>query len=404
MPKIRLITILLLLTSRSVVQSITFTNDTFIDSGDVTYDGQDIIVNGCTLTVNGVHNFNSLQVINDGVVTHSTTTDDKLSFRIRLTVAQDLTIAEDCKISADGKGYGSGSGPGAGGAGYCGGGGGYGGSGGQAIVDGEGGLVYGSITEPNALGSGGGSARGYYAGGSGGGVIHLTVSGTLTVEGSITANGSNVSESGGGSGGSIYVTAGTLAGRGIISGSGSENGAAGTIFTKPSGQELGDLLINNGGQSTVKAVLTPLISSDMFNEITVANQAHLELSVPDVPTVNQLTIANEGFVYLQTTITTISNLHVKSGGMLSHHAGQIGFDLRVPGDVTIDSGGSISADGKGYGSEGGPGAGGGGYCGGGGGYGGSGGWASVDGEGGLVYGSITEPNALAHVRHFVDNF
>ena len=58
-------------------------------------------------------------------------------------------------------------------------------------------------------------------GGAGGGAIRLVVSGSLTNNGAITANGGfgNIC-SGGGSGGSVYVTTGTLAGAGIFAANG----------------------------------------------------------------------------------------------------------------------------------------------------------------------------------------
>ncbi len=412
-------------------QPVAFTSNTQIDAGDATYDGRDIVVSGCTLTITGTHSFSSLQAINSATVTHSAAIAGQPDRRIGLTIARDVMIAAGCKVSADGKGYGSGGGLGAGVAGDYGGGAGYGGSGGRAHNGAAGGLSYGSIPEPNALGSGGGKAPSY-EGGAGGGVIRLTVGGTLTIEGSLTANGIGAHYAGSGSGGSIYVSAGTLAGKGTISanggsdtysysygggggggriavycntraftgtvsacgGSGAENGAAGTIFTRLAGQVLGDLLIDNGGRSATASALTALASSETFNEVTVANQATLDLSAPDILTVNQLTIVDKGFVCLQTRMSSIANLRVKSGGTLSHLAGRGGFDLRVPGSVTIDSGGSISADGKGYGSGGGLGAGVAGDYGGGAGYGGSGGRAHNGAAGGLSYGSIPEPNAL----------
>ncbi|NQU26017.1 MAG: RHS repeat protein, partial [Candidatus Nealsonbacteria bacterium] len=60
----------------------------------------------------------------------------------------------------------------------------------------------------------------------------LTVDGRLTVDGAITATGNNgISPQGGGSGGSVYVTAGTVAGAGIIAANGgiggSNNGGGG---------------------------------------------------------------------------------------------------------------------------------------------------------------------------------
>ena len=67
------------------------------------------------------------------------------------------------------------------------------------------------------LGSGGSGGYSSPAGGAGGGSIRLIVTGTLTNNGTITANGTGAGGcSGGGSGGSIYTTAGTLAGTGVF--------------------------------------------------------------------------------------------------------------------------------------------------------------------------------------------
>ena len=57
------------------------------------------------------------------------------------------------------------------------------------------------------------------AGGRGGGIIHLNVRDFLHVEGKISANGkdaTNVGYSGGGAGGSIYITTNTLEGAGTL--------------------------------------------------------------------------------------------------------------------------------------------------------------------------------------------
>ena len=50
---------------------LTFTSNTTIGTGDPTYDGQDLVVSNCTLTVNGAHNFASLLLTNGTVLTHS---------------------------------------------------------------------------------------------------------------------------------------------------------------------------------------------------------------------------------------------------------------------------------------------------------------------------------------------
>ena len=53
----------LLASTPSLLRAATFTINTTINSGDTTYDAQDIVVSGCTLTVNGPHSFNSLQIV-----------------------------------------------------------------------------------------------------------------------------------------------------------------------------------------------------------------------------------------------------------------------------------------------------------------------------------------------------
>ena len=104
-----------LLICTTMVQGVTFTSDTLIDTNNFTYDGNDIIVDGCVLTINGQHQFNSLQIINAGVLTHSAATAGQADYKIDLTITQDITIATGCFISADSKGYGSNNGLGAGG-------------------------------------------------------------------------------------------------------------------------------------------------------------------------------------------------------------------------------------------------------------------------------------------------
>lgn len=91
--------------------------------------------------------------------------------------------------------------------------------------------TYGSSTNPVLYGSSGGG--GYHTntgpGGGAGGVVHLTISGTLTVSGSIKADGGNGvysggwSGGGGGSGGSVNLRTAGLAGSGAIT----ANGGAG---------------------------------------------------------------------------------------------------------------------------------------------------------------------------------
>ncbi len=140
--------------------------------------------------------------------------------RLQLTVLGDATVEAGGAINLDGRGYGGGSGPGVGQAAYYypsgaghGGRGGYGRNGDDVPT--PGGSVYGSEAMPVELGSGGGrSGESGAAGGAGGGAVQLTVAGTLTMNGGLTAGG--VNGAAGGSGGSILLSVGQLAGNGVI--------------------------------------------------------------------------------------------------------------------------------------------------------------------------------------------
>ena len=145
-----------------------------------------------------------------------------------------LTVAAGGVIESNGLGYGSESGPGkgahiagsfaqAGGGGY----GGLGGSGGgNSAVSGD---VYGDVKIPISLGSGGGNMSASGTGGAGGGAIRMVITGTLTINGTLSANGANgcpcdLEAGGGGSGGSVSIKANALVGSGTIQANGGDGG------------------------------------------------------------------------------------------------------------------------------------------------------------------------------------
>lgn len=117
-----------------------------------------------------------------------------------------------------------------------------GGGGGTAGAGGAAGSAYGNERVlPVIGGSGGGGAGGTNvfvggAGGGGGGAIVIASSGSITINGTVSANGgsgaspsagqSYYSGGGGGSGGSIRLIANTIAGNGAISASGGSGGSA----------------------------------------------------------------------------------------------------------------------------------------------------------------------------------
>ncbi len=196
--------------------AIILTEDTSIPAGDPTYEGLDLVVDGCTMTLSGTHMFNSLWVVSGGVMTPSPAPNGEPTSPIDLTIAAELIVDSSSRVDLSGHGYAAGQGPGRGDYLQAGAGAGYGGLGGS--IDGlPGGRIYGSPTDPLDVGSGGG---GDANGGSGGGALRLVVA-DLQVEGSLLANGLNGGlGGGGGSGGCINLRVGSLGGGGLIQANG----------------------------------------------------------------------------------------------------------------------------------------------------------------------------------------
>ncbi len=166
----------------------------------------------------------NLTVASGGLLTGSSgqTTLDLLVFG-------NVVVAPGGVIAVDGRGFAQAAGPGAGlSIEETGSGAGYGGVGGASATA-PGGASYGSSNQPVDFGSGGGFGSGGPLGGSaGGGALRLNVGGILTVDGQLSADGEPglQDNSGGGSGGSLWVTAGTLAGSGLFS----ADGGAGELY------------------------------------------------------------------------------------------------------------------------------------------------------------------------------
>jgi hypothetical protein len=168
---------------------------------------------------------NSLNIGPGGIMTAQTPAN-----AIVITVQHDVNIAAGGAFSMNGIGSTRGNGPGHGGTSAGkGSGAGYGGAGGASSSGYPGGITYGSSTAPQDLGSGGGAGVNTFTGGcDGGGAVRLDIFGTLTLDGTLSADGNPglQDDSGGGSGGSIYVRAYAMTGSGNIS----ANGGAGDLF------------------------------------------------------------------------------------------------------------------------------------------------------------------------------
>lgn len=144
--------------------------------------------------------------------------------------AENLLLDPDARLVTSGFGFPNGEGPGhglQGPAGSLGGGGGHGGVGASSVgFEHLRGQPYGSAVRPTTPGSGG--ARSNRAEGTecGGGTVHFTIDDTFTHFGFILSEGRRGGAAAGASGGSIWITANTVEGPGIISTNGFDAGTS----------------------------------------------------------------------------------------------------------------------------------------------------------------------------------
>ena len=284
-------------------------SDTTIAATDHQFDGRTLQVNGRVLTVDGLHQFANLILVNGAVLTHSPSTATAMG-KLDITVTGVLQIDATSRIDVSGRGFLGGGQPGNAsqtngmsvgfqpvngsgiGAGY----GGFGGSSGATNA------LYGDFKNPNDVGSGGGAfsggrggsggglvrivaqtlslngtiranggvADGFAAGGSGGG-IRIDVS-TISGTGSISANGSAASTAGGGGGGGGRVAVsfqnatfdfGNVTAFGAAFSGGSTNGGSGTVYLRGPGRQSGELIFDNNNL-VAAATPTPLQASGLL--------------------------------------------------------------------------------------------------------------------------------------------
>ena len=373
------------------------------------------VAGGSTLTVSGavVVTGNS-NIVLQGANTSAQVNGVWVGAGVTVNAAS-VEVDAGSSINADGQGYGAGVGPGtttnwAGGS--------YGGVGG-----GSSGSTYGSYLAPTDLGSGGamGCCNSGY-GNSGGGAIQFIVSGTLTLNGAITANGAAGSEYGGvsdtvatsggglgGSGGSINITAATITGSGSMTATGGLGGPSGgggggggriaVLYTTNSGFDLTKITAN-GGNATHKGSSGTVYLDSSAGDLTLTQ--NLVLPGGQSLSYNSLTLSNDATLTIGggTTVTVAGALSVTGGSMIIAQATNTNAQVNGAwagagvtinaGSVQVDATSTISADGQGYWAGIGPGtttnwAGGS--------YGGAGGYSSGN-PAGPTYGSYLAPTDL----------
>jgi hypothetical protein len=333
--------------------------------------------------------------------------------RLNLIITGNLEVHASARIDADGRGLSSGTGLGfSTGFPLMGSGGGHGGFGGANSTNTAGGNCYGTIQSPSALGSSGGAGAGG-AGSLGGGAIRLDVAGLALIDGVISANGLNAtnSRSGGGSGGSIWLTAQTLSGAGGIAAQGGNGepvhgggGGGGRIainsitnaFTGTV-TAFGGLGAQRGGAGTIYQTITniglPFRSVRLDNDHAAGAGSLVTLTDG-----SDLIVSGRAGVEFPTASQTLGNLFVHSNSWIQIAASSFG-SITVRSNATLELGAEIRADGRGSAAGQGSGAGqtvniaqgGSFYVGTGAGYGGNGGPAAAGGNGGVTYGSSINP-------------
>ncbi len=193
---------------RLIVADVILSSTTTINESNTLYNGKNILIDGATVAIDGPHNFNSVHMINGGVLTH-TANSTSSTYKLDLTVVEQVIIDATSSIDVSGKGYLAGrttgntmvgGATGDSGASH----GGYG-----SPQSGSTNRIYGDYADPDDWGSGGGR---YYPGG---GLVRVAAN-SLVLDGQIVADGVGYVASGAGAGGSIYVSVATVQGTGAI--------------------------------------------------------------------------------------------------------------------------------------------------------------------------------------------
>jgi len=361
----------------------------------------DLVISGHKVTLNGAITVRSISVINGGCLTHPTATTTQ-TYSLILNV-ETLDIEEGSCIDVTGKGYlgggrgdntspqgrtlnnalGSSNEPPSGGS--------YGGLGSNRASN----PIYSDFTNPNELGSGGGLYFNNWQvrGGNGGGLAKIQAD-TITLNGSILANGENSQgvSSTSGSGGGINIHVQTLTGTGLIAANGGRyvhydgfgggggrvaiyyesldptititaaggigkwdwlgerpqyNGGVGTIFLQNTAQAHRELILDNGGLNTTAiSELTPP-EGYTFDRVTVRNRAQASI-------LNAITTVTLNVTFSATLITSqivAQDISLSSSGVLTHPgATTISTSLLdiTTTSLSIDANSKIDVTAKGY--------------------------------------------------------
>ncbi len=319
-----------LMVASACVKAAVYTNDTDWGGDDLTLQDGDVIA--------GIHtNIGHFAVALNAKVTVKPYDNGDFG---RVTIYAGSADIQGT-FSADGAGYpfeqGDGAGSGWAGAGH--------GGRGSVISTGTGGEMYGSPYTPDRLGSGGGNNTGE-TGGPGGGAVRMEIDGVLTIDGMLSANGGAAthSRSGGGSGGSLWLRADSIQGSGQVTadggsgGSSAGGGGGGRIaFDTPDNQFDGMIRARGKYGPSARAGHGTFTFHDGE---TVDLVVEHDIALP--PGTN--------WVFRSLTIPTNVTLDVHSilGTGTENYTNEVASRLFVLNDMTVEIGGTLSADRLGY--------------------------------------------------------
>ena len=276
-------------------------------------------------------------------------TDSEMSNRVWVACT-DFTVASGGKVNVSEKGFGSaaqgrasygpgsGTGNGAGGA--------YGGFGGFAYAGN--GTLYGEFAMPTDPGSSGhvhGSRSGNKIIGNGGGAVRIDATGTVAINGAITANGkSAVDGYGGGSGGSVLVIANKIVsnggsvtangGNGVGNGWSAHAGGGGRIAFRynadaQSQEDLISLTVSAGaGKKYASSTIQPWNTSTENNDADIGT-----VYFSDAKPLKFLGTSLTGQIYLGSGASYSCDSITMTSGWVRF--AQEGFALYVAGNVSL---------------------------------------------------------------------
>ena len=328
----------------------------------------------------------TLTLTDGATLTHPETTASQVHALV-VTVTGDMNVDATSAVNADARGflggrqtgnasdYGrttgnvttGGSANGAGGSQ-----GGLGGTGNAGVV----GDTYGDLTDPSEPGAGGGANSDSDDGGNGGGLVRLTVGGTLTLNGTLSANGGSGRRiAGGGAGGGVCLDVGALAGQGCISADGGTAGlyssyagggggggrvairytsrtftgiasarggtrkntggygGAGTVFWKSGTQSYGELVVDNAVARGESTDLTDTILTDSGADWTAGALVGLRLNPDTTQTTTFSISANDA-----TTVTVSGGLTGVAALGDSYVIYRPTSDISTPNPFQVDQG------------------------------------------------------------------